>query len=254
MTKSNADWFADDAFWETLFPFMFPPSRLVGADEEVERIVALAGVRQGRVLDLACGPGRHAVALARRGFEVTGLDRSPYLLQRARKLAAEESVDVEWVEDDMRLFRRPAAWDLAVSMFTSFGFFETEEENETVLRNLHASLGPGGVLVMDLMGKEILARGYQETVSQEVPGAGLLVQRHRISDGWSRVSNEWLVVEDDRVKRFHFRLWVYSGAELKALLHTVGFGRVSLYGDLSGEPYGATARRLVAVARKEGEG
>jgi SAM-dependent methyltransferase len=99
LATANADWFADDAFWRETFPFMFPESRVAAAATEVDQIVALTGTLEGHVLDLACGPGRHSLAFAKRGFTVTGVDRTPFL-SRARPGALEEREDVhvEWIE------------------------------------------------------------------------------------------------------------------------------------------------------------
>ena len=103
------DWFADEHFWERLFPIMFSPERYARAGQEIDELLALTGVRSGRVLDMACGPGRHAVAVAERGFRVTGVDLSSFLLSKAREHAKEANVDVEWVQEDMRSFVRPAS-------------------------------------------------------------------------------------------------------------------------------------------------
>ena len=144
-------WFEDEAFWETFYPFMFGEPKMAAAPAEVERVLALSGVEGGRVLDLGCGPARHAVVLAQNGFAVTGVDRSDFLLSKARERTA--GLDVELVRSDMRDFVRAGAFDLALSLFTSFGYFETREEDLAVLRNVRASLKQGGVLVMDVMSK-----------------------------------------------------------------------------------------------------
>ena len=81
-----SEWFEDAAFWETFYPIMFPEERYEAAAEEVDNIVALTGVQEGRVLDLCCGPGRHTVELAKRGFQVTGVDRTPFRLLCSRTL------------------------------------------------------------------------------------------------------------------------------------------------------------------------
>src|SRR3954453_16554332 len=121
-------WFEEDDFWRDLYPYMFPVERLAAAPEQVSQILALAGVSGGDVLDLCCGPGRHSVEFARQGFRVTGVDRSPYLLDRAREHAATAGTSIEFVREDMREFCRPDAFDLAVNLFTSFGYFEHQDE------------------------------------------------------------------------------------------------------------------------------
>jgi hypothetical protein len=141
-----------------------------------------------------------------------------------------------------------------VNLFTAFGYFESPEENRAVVRNVHASLEPGGAFVLDMMGKEVLARIYQPSDVQEIPDVGMLVQRRRVIDDWSRIEAEWLFFQDGGMKRFVLRHWIYSGAELKELLLSGGFETVRLFGNLDGSPYGPTAARLVAVARKGGRG
>jgi len=102
-----AEWFENETFWEGLYPFIFPSERLEAAAEEIDNVLDLVALEGGRVLDLCCGPGRHSVALARRGFDVTGVDRSRYLLEKAGEPAAGSGVEVEWIEADMRRFSRP---------------------------------------------------------------------------------------------------------------------------------------------------
>jgi len=140
-----------------------------------------AQLRGGGVLDLCCGPGRHSVEFAKRGFHVTGVDTSDYLLERARERAEEFKVQIEWVKDDMRHFRRHAAFELACILFTSFGYFEDDDENLQVARTVHESLRPGGVLITDVIGKERLARNWRDSSSSEFPDGTLLVQLPQVS-------------------------------------------------------------------------
>jgi SAM-dependent methyltransferase len=242
------DWFADEAFWAEVYPFEFPPPVIDAGVAQVEKAVALSGVSGGHALDLGCGPGRHAIPLARRGFRVTAVDLSPFHLARARDHAAAARVDVEFVQSDMRAFARADTFDLALSIFTSFGYFEDPVDDRRVLDNVRRSLRPGGALVMDVASKERLARVLHPTLSQRTADGALLVQRHEIVDDWTRVRNEWTVVRDGRARTFEFCLRVYSGQELEALLGAVGFASVRLCGALDGRPYDLEAERLVAVA------
>ena len=243
------DWFADEAFWTEIYPFEFPDPVLDAGVAQVDRALALGGVRGGDALDLGCGPGRHAVPLARRGFRVTAVDLSAFHLARAQARAAAASVAIEFVHADMREFARAGAFDLALSIFTSFGYFEEPADDRRVLDNLRGSLRPGGVLVMDVASKERMARVLHPALSQRAADGALLVQRHEIVEDWGCVRNEWTVVRDGRARTFEFRLRIYSGQELRALLTAAGFTTVALYGGLDGRPYDLEAERLVAVAR-----
>jgi hypothetical protein len=116
---------------------------------------------------------------------------------------------------------------------------------------MFTSLRPAGVCLIDVMGKERLARSFQSTTSDRLPDGTTLVQRHEIFDDWTRVRNEWLLIRKDRVKRFTFHHTVYSGQELRDRMEQVGFVGVTLYGNLNGDEYGPNAQRLIAVGRKQ---
>jgi SAM-dependent methyltransferase len=249
MPQDAHSWFADETFWRSSYAYMFPESRLGAAATEVEQILALAGRPEGPVLDLACGPGRHSVALAQRGFAVTAVDRSPFLLGKARSRGAAAGVAVEWLEQDMREFRRPDSFDLALSLFTSFGYFREERENQRVLENVWASLRTGGSFVLDLLGKEVLARIFTPTGASEGPD-GVLIQRRRVVEGWSRIENEWILLQDGTSRTSRFDHWLYSGREIQLMLARAGFSDTRLFGDYLGAAYGPEAKRLVAVGRK----
>jgi len=251
-SERKTEWFDDEAFWADLYPFLFSEERLDAAEEEVEGLLSLVPHQGRAVLDLCCGPGRHSIALARRGLKVTGVDRSPFLLGKAEERAREAGVRVEWVRADMRDFVRPGAFDLAINMFTSFGYFDDKEDDLRVLRNLCQNLRPGAFLVMELSSKEWLAEGFHPTTSEELPDGSLLVERHEIFDDWSRIRNEWILIRGQSVRRFRFHHTLYSGQELRDRLRQAGFTGVRLFGDLDGSEFGLHAKRLVAVASTPG--
>ncbi|HEY2012260.1 MAG TPA: methyltransferase domain-containing protein [Bryobacteraceae bacterium] len=243
------EWFEDEEFWRELYPYMFPAERFRMAADQVSQLLTLTGLTGGTVLDLCCGPGRHSVEFARAGFHVTGVDRSPFLLSRARERASQALVSVEWVMEDMRRFTRPSAFDLACNIFTSFGYFEREDDDLLVLRNVRESLKPGGIFVMEMMGKERLARVWSNAICTDYPDGATLVTRPHLRDSWCRVHNEWTLLKDGRARTFQFDHSLYSGREIRDRLLTAGFAEVKLYGDLQGSEYGLDAMRLVAVAR-----
>ena len=229
---------------------MFPEGRFKNAVAQVEEILKLVKPAGKAVLDLCCGPGRCSIALAKKGFAVTGVDRTEFLLKKAKTKARAAKVKIEWIQQDMRDFIRPEAFDFVLSMFTSFGYFNKKEEDIKVLRNMFSNLKPGGTCLIDVVGKECLARGFQQTNSEKLPDDTTWVQRHEIFDNWTRIRNEWILLRKGRSKTFKFYHTVYSGQELKDRLKQVGFHKVKLYGNLEGEEYGHSAQRLIAVGEK----
>lgn len=244
------EWFDDESFWREMYPFMFPPQRLADGELHVKKALRLARPHGKSVLDLCCGPGRCTVALAKLGYNVTGVDKTRYLLDRARATARKARVKVEWVRSDMRDFVRPGAFELVLSMFTSFGYFDDKHDDIKVLENIFKSLHPGGAFLIEAMGKERLAKIFQSPITTISPDGSIWIDRHEIVEDWTRTRNEWMVIRNGKTKTFKFTLNIYSGLELRERMEGVGFVDVKLYGSLAGIDYGSNAERLVAVGRK----
>jgi SAM-dependent methyltransferase len=249
-TPHKKEWFDDDSFWRELYPFMFPQQRLTDAQAQSGKVLALTKPPGKSVLDLCCGPGRFSLAFAKKGFAVTGVDKTKYLLDKARAKARAAQVRIEWVQSDMRDFVRPDSFGLVVSTFTSFGYFDDKREDMLVLDHMLASLQPGGACLVEVMGKEILARVLKSPITTILPDGAIWIDRHEIVEDWTRVRNEWLVIRNGKTKSFNFKLTVYSGQELRERMERAGFVDVTLYGNLDGAEYGSNAERLIAVGRK----
>jgi SAM-dependent methyltransferase len=249
-TARKKEWFDDASFWRELYSVMFTQNRIADAQKQVAKALALTKPAGKSVLDLCCGPGRCSIALAKRGYSVTGVDKTKYLLDKARVQARAARVEIEWIQKDMRDFVRPDSFALVLSMFTSFGYFDDRREDMIVLENMFRSLQPGGACLIDVLGKERLAKILQATSSNLLPDGTMVVERHEIFDDWTRVRNEWLVIRKGRVKSFKFHHTVYSGLELRDRMERAGLVGVTLHGNLDGDEYGPNAERLIAIGRK----
>jgi SAM-dependent methyltransferase len=252
---NNADnWHEDDSFWQIWGPMMFSKQRIASTPAEIDQILTLVNIRpQSHILDLCCGTGRHSLELARRGFKVTGVDRTQAYLNQAKEQAKSEGLNIEFVQDDMRNFCRPECFDFVISMFTSFGFFENQADDRKVTNNIYRSLKSAGLLLMDLSSKEILARVFRERDWREIEGV-LWLEERQLSDDWSRIHNRWIMFKDNHRYEGRINLRLYSAIELKAILEAAGFTRMQAYGDLDGIRYDNQARRLVMVGHKDWKG
>lgn len=243
-------WHEQDAFWETVAPVLFVQRRWSDAPVEVEQVVYLLGLGSGaHVLDLCCGVGRHSLELARRGFQVTGVDRTRLYLDRASRRAEAEGLKVEFVQSDMRTFCRPDAFDAVVNLFTSFGYFEDPEDDRQVAMNVYRSLKSGGAFLIDIVGKEVLARIFRERDWYEENGL-LVLQERKVSKNWSWMESRWIMFKDNNRAELNLSHRIYSAVELASLLAECGFAHIDAYGNLEGIAYDHLARRLVVVARK----
>jgi len=241
-------WFETERLWEVSYDFLFSKKRFEQTENEVDQLLALVGAPVRDALDLCCGPGRASIVLARRGVQVTGVDRSRFMLDKARAGAIEANVDVEFIEDDMRRFVRADSYDLVLSLFTSFGYFESQADNLRVLENARRSLRTGGAFVLQMMNKELLAQMLHPAAVMTLPDGRVFFEHRRVLDGWERVVNDWYFLDSGRYEHFTLRHFLYSGVELRTLLLSVGFSSVELYGGFGKEPFVGPAR-LHAVAR-----
>jgi SAM-dependent methyltransferase len=246
-----SDWYDDDKFWESFQDYMFNPRRMAATAGEVDALSRMLALKRGSaVLDLCCGIGRHSLEFARRGMRVTGVDRTAPYLDQARANADKESLQVEFVQADMREFVRPAAFDGAINFFTAFGYFDDPADDARVARNLFDSLKPGGRFAVDLNGKEVLAAKFRERDWNRLEDGRIMLEERRILDGWKRIESRWILIDGGQRKESTLTLRLYSGAELETLLRAVGFSEVALYGNLDGAPYDQNAERLIALATR----
>ncbi len=243
-------WYYNDELWNDLSPKFNTSYHWDIAAEEIRMILDLLKLKpKATVLDLGCGQGRHSLELAKRDLVVTGLDRNQFFLDFVLKKAKESNVEVKLVKADMKSFIQHQAFDLILSMSSSFGYFEEQPDHLQVLKNIHGSLRPSGTCLFELVGKEVISKMFVEREWTEIEGTYFLDDR-RVDKNWSRIINHCKIIKDGVVKDGTFSLTIFSGVEFSAMLRDAGFSNVSLYGDLSGSPYDQHAKKLVAVAIK----
>jgi ubiquinone/menaquinone biosynthesis C-methylase UbiE len=245
------EWFENDDHWETLYPLLFDEKHLASGSHEAELVLRLARLTPpATILDLCCGPARHAVFLAKEGFEVTGVDRSPFLLKKALARIEASQVQIELVQADMREFVRPKRYNLILNLYKSFGYFQTRCEDLAVLRNVCASLKAGGKFVLETVNKDFLKSRNCHTRWEQIPDGTLSIQHYQPLGNWSRIAIQWVLVVNNYAKRFDYEHNLYSDEDLRLLLGEAGFQEVRFYGSLAGTPYNERSTNLIAVAER----
>lgn len=249
MTEARA-WYKNERLWEKIQPVLFNKERMEETTKDVDNLLSLTDLGEGAaVLDLCCGIGRHSLELARRGYRVTAVDRTQCYLEQAKDKAAAEGLSIEFVKEDMRRFCRAESFDCVVNLFTSFGYFEDPNDDEEVLSNVHSSLRQGGVFLLELAGKETVARAFQARRWEEHNGIKLLWET-KVCKNWSWIENWCGVLTDGRLEEYTVTHRVYSAVELAELVKGCGFETAEVYGGLDGSAYDHQAKRLVVVAGK----
>jgi ubiquinone/menaquinone biosynthesis C-methylase UbiE len=216
-----------------------------------------------KILDLACGYGRHSILLAKSGFAVTGFDYSETLLSVARKEARKQSVTTRFIQGDMRTLHLDERFDAVINLFTSFGYFKNKSDDELVLKNVYNILAPKGKFVIDLINpKKHLATAKAEgsynakskswiLVRESVlPRNVVLTTRSEInpaSKTW-KMTRSWSTAN----KKFKYitSIRLYAFQEISGMLRKAGFTIQKTYGSFNSDPLSVDSKRMIIVARR----
>lgn len=242
MTEWFEQWFGEE--YHDLYPHR--------DEEDARRAVAL--IRRAApwtpgdlVLDLACGPGRHAAEFEQLRARVVGFDLSRAMLRRAR-----ERSRAALVRGDMRsLPFRQGSFRLAVNLFTSFGYFRDDAEHRLVLQEVVATLAPGGHFVLDYLNAEHVRRSLTpaDAVSgRRAEGESDVRITRRIGPDGRFVIKEIELRDEGRT--FQERVRLYSADDLAALLTDAGLRIVSRFGDYDGGPLASDSPRVILVGAR----
>lgn len=257
MSNKKADWFENESFWAQYSPVLFDAQRWAEAPTVAEGVLRIVGAsldaKRGTgplILDAGCGPGRIAVELATRGARVTGVDLIRPFLNAALESAQSEGVELDLEQADLRSFVRPEFFDVAVNLYTSFGYCDTMEEDFQILKNIAASVRLGGWFILEMTGREIAVRDFTEGEWFERGGFTVLTE-FSVEGAWEGLRSRWMLIDENGQKIDHvFVQRLYSAIELKRLMILSGFSSVEIYGDFDFSPYNEKARTMVLVARK----
>ena len=208
--------------------------------------------RDEPLLDLCCGAGRHLVALRHAGFtRLTGLDLSKDLLAEARaRLDAESMQDIQLIQADMRVIPGSELYGTIVSLFTSFGYFEHDNEDEHVLRSAYRALARGGTFLLDTLNRTYVMASLVPYEEKELDGKRTIIHRHITSDGL-RVEKETHITQPGSPETtYRESVRMYKKTEIEEMLHRIGFIDPRFHGDLKGQSFSDDSPRMVFVASK----
>lgn len=224
-------------------------------EAEAEQVVdlieeAVAPEAGAHILDVGCGRGRHARALARRGYRVTGLDLSERAIAQARRRAASEGLDIDFRVQDMREPMGEAAFNGVVNLFTAFGYFEDDADHRRALRHMADALHPGGWLVQDYLNTPHVI----ETLAPEDTRVedGVLIKQRRWIDG-ERVNKKITLRQNGSTRSFCESVRLFTLYDFERLYEEIGLELVQAFGDYDGATYTPDSPRLIMVGRKASE-
>jgi SAM-dependent methyltransferase len=213
---------------------------------QIDRLLTVLDLPPGaRVLDLACGRGRHARYLAEKGYEVTGIDISSSSISHARQY---EHEGLQFFQHDMRQPFRINYFDAVVNFFTSFGYFQRERDHLVSLQNIARGLKPGGRLLLDYFNADWIKTHLVASEAKTLDGVEFHLQR--AIDGKYVVKNVSFA-HDGQPYSFEERVRLFSLPDFQVLFTEAGLWLRQLYGSYELAPFDLqTSKRLILLAEK----
>jgi len=227
------------------------------------KIFSELSVREGaQILDMSCGIGRHSIALAQRGYQVTGIDVSKACIERAQRDALEKGVQnkTRFVVGDIRRLEEALGpsgpeFDVVISMSTSLGYWEDETDRK-ILQQAHRLSRKGAILIVDMANKDYLVRHFQPFGMVALQGEPqyVLIEERQLNLETSRINNKWTFYRKEGEDLKHAATVmldhrVYSLHELASMIGSVGWDYLRAYGDFGLNPVTFDTSRVIAVAR-----
>ncbi len=222
-------------------------------ESEAQRLVELIVSRlnlknNSSVLDMACGAGRHAIKFAKSGFDTTAVDLSQLLISDAKANELKSDVKIRFILSDILNFNTEVRFDLAVNLFTSIGYFDSDEQNVAVIKKAYTLLKDNGYFVIHYFNKPFLINHLIPTTVFSEDGMKI-IQNRSIENG--RVVKKIIIEKNGSTENFYESVRLFSEFEVSSFITESGFTVINRFGDYYGNIYNAeTSPRLIIFAKK----
>ncbi|HBA59525.1 MAG TPA: hypothetical protein DCZ92_01620 [Elusimicrobia bacterium] len=246
--RPSAGWYKN--FFKNSFYNPASPAAVKKAPDEARFVLKQLGLCRGEaLLDLCCGPGRHAVEFAGKGLNVTGFDFSAEYLREAAARAKKKKVSLRLVRGDMRALKFREEFDAAVNLFTSFGYFLNFSDDLKTLKGAARALKPGGLFLIDIVNGECVRKGFVPRNWWDMGDHYHLEELELTRDGafntWTKIMKR---TGKAQTKSFFSRL--YTRERLGAALEKAGLKPLKFWGGFKGQPLSEDSIRLIVLAKK----
>jgi SAM-dependent methyltransferase len=244
-----------------LYEQLYTPGDQV-TQKEVEAIIDLARLQPNdRILDVCCGSGRHALLLTKKKYSVDGIDVNPVAIEQAQQSVAHLPLPhpLFYLGDVRQLPRQyptlSEQYDVALNLFSSFGYYNDDQDQIAVLKAINHVLKPGGKLLLDLPNKEFIINNFQPTSEFRVDDLNATVTRVLINNR-SRITTTTIVTDGKKREELPVAMNIYDLSSISPLLRQGGFvitdiRRDFIKGAEKFTPGDPTCRRMLILAKKQ---
>ncbi len=204
--------------------------------------------KRDRVLDLACGHGRHSLRMSELGLEVTGVDMNAGFIKIAKELAVKRNLEIEFTLGDILELNYPSNFDAVILLYNSFGFFN-KLDGEILINRISKSLKIGGRLLIDVKNKEtLLNKTSSNSITEK--GADLMIDRLSFDSQSGIVTNKRIYIKEEKRYDTPFSMQLYNYSELKEMLTKNNLKITNEYGSWEGDELNTNSRRLILILEK----
>lgn len=240
MPAIKKDWWKI-AFGENYFELYKNRFSASQTEQQVDFIIDATKLRPGSaILDLGCGIGRHAIPFTERGYRVVGVDYSEILLEKAKKKVQRKKLTAQFVRQDFCCLDIPHfQFDLALCLFTTFGYFSTLREHRKFLRKVREHLKQGGLFIIDLRNKNSV-----ETSIAKSDSSGVELR-------YNCKTRRLVMIKSMDTHTMISSVRIFTLDEITKLLTQTGFHVQQVFGDFAGSVYDKkTSPRMIVLAKK----
>ena len=242
---SKSDWFAnwfDSPYYHILYKFRDHKEARFFLDNLVGSLDLPTG---SKVLDLACGKGRHSIYLNQKDLDVTGVDLSPQSIETA---SASGNEHLRFRVHDMREPFARNEFDVVFNLFTSFGYFDDSNDDQRVVQAMCDALKPGGRLVIDFLNARQLIENLVPAETKQVNGIDFKLRRH-FSNGF--IVKEIAFSDGGKDYKFEEKVRAFTLPDFESMLFATGLQILHTFGDYGLKPFEVdSSERLIVVAEK----
>lgn len=242
-----------DEFFDKYYLKSFNPEANANpTPEEVEFIISKTNLaKEAKILDFACGRGRHTVEFYKRGFtNITGIDQNQANIEIAKNNIADLSISLNFIHRMMNEFDEQNQYDLIYSLFTSMFYF-SDQHNLDIVQRVYDGLKRDGYFVIDYFNPSAFLKTQKKKDWYFSEDDSVVLERYSHNPISGIITNERIIVpkEGPRIKRvYHVR--DYTVAELRYHFENIGFEVLDVYGNYDGEKYNIDSLRQIYIMRK----
>lgn len=214
------------------------------ASKQVEKLVDWLELDQSDlILDLCCGNGRHTIALTERGYHVVGVDLSEALLLKA--VQNSKGMGIPFIKGDMRCLPFvDNTFDVVVNLFTSFGYFAEDKENQQVFKEIARVLNHNGRFLIDFLNRSAVEKNLVPRSEREQ--GGIKIREERYIEG-DFVCKKIFVCDEDGEREYQERVKMYDLNQMEQMITHAGLSIKQVFGNFEGETYHQNSERMIIM-------